>query len=167
MAVGGVAPTPQERLDGAGYVESYRCTQSCPDLTRFPRYGGMPKILFETRRGRCGEWANVSTRKRKEFFWPVSSLFGCSGAKLSKWFKVSCIKFPPLTVGSSSCWMCFFSALRSFVEHWDTTHDMCTIPRTTYGQKSGANIRNDGFIVILVKQLMINHSCIRLDGENP
>ncbi|KAG0051132.1 peptide-N4-(N-acetyl-beta- glucosaminyl)asparagine amidase [Gryganskiella cystojenkinii] len=59
ISIGGTAPSAQERLDGAGVVETYRCAQSCPDITRFPRYGGMSKILFETRRGRCGEWANV------------------------------------------------------------------------------------------------------------
>ncbi|KAG0336047.1 peptide-N4-(N-acetyl-beta- glucosaminyl)asparagine amidase, partial [Podila humilis] len=53
-----VAPTPQERVDGAGAVETYRCSQSCTDVTRFPRYGAVAKKLFETRRGRCGEWAN-------------------------------------------------------------------------------------------------------------
>ncbi|KAG0231545.1 peptide-N4-(N-acetyl-beta- glucosaminyl)asparagine amidase [Mortierella sp. GBA43] len=58
MAIGVVVPTEQERLDGAGTVEVYRCTQTCTAITRFPRYGGMSKILFTTRRGRCGEWAN-------------------------------------------------------------------------------------------------------------
>ncbi|KAK3806400.1 MAG: hypothetical protein J3Q66DRAFT_359018 [Benniella sp.] len=59
--IGHVAPTPQERLDGAGTVEAYRCPQGCAAITRFPRYGGMSKILFSTRRGRCGEWANCFT----------------------------------------------------------------------------------------------------------
>ncbi|KAF9128340.1 peptide-N4-(N-acetyl-beta- glucosaminyl)asparagine amidase [Mortierella sp. 14UC] len=58
-AIGGVAPSAQERQDGAGVVETYKCTvPGCSQVTRFPRYGGMPKILFETRQGRCGEWAN-------------------------------------------------------------------------------------------------------------
>ncbi|KAF9911969.1 peptide-N4-(N-acetyl-beta- glucosaminyl)asparagine amidase [Linnemannia zychae] len=57
--IGGVAPSAQERQDGAGVVETYKCTvPECPQVTRFPRYGGVPKILFETRQGRCGEWAN-------------------------------------------------------------------------------------------------------------
>ncbi|KAF9102093.1 hypothetical protein BGX27_011180 [Mortierella sp. AM989] len=60
-AIGHVAPTAQERQDGAGVVEIYKCTQSCEVTTRFPRYGGMSKILFTTRRGRCGEWANCFT----------------------------------------------------------------------------------------------------------
>ncbi|OAQ28419.1 cysteine proteinase [Linnemannia elongata AG-77] len=61
-SIGGVAPSAQERLQGAGMVETYKCTApDCHQITRFPRYGGMPKILFETRRGRCGEWANCFT----------------------------------------------------------------------------------------------------------
>ncbi|KAK3832750.1 MAG: hypothetical protein JOS17DRAFT_742707 [Linnemannia elongata] len=61
-SIGGVAPTTQERQQGAGMVETYKCTApDCHQITRFPRYGGMPKILFETRRGRCGEWANCFT----------------------------------------------------------------------------------------------------------
>ncbi|KAF9149497.1 peptide-N4-(N-acetyl-beta- glucosaminyl)asparagine amidase [Linnemannia schmuckeri] len=62
-SIGGVAPTAQERQQGAGVVETYKCTApDCHQITRFPRYGGMPKILFKTRRGRCGEWANVLHR---------------------------------------------------------------------------------------------------------
>ncbi|KAK3843234.1 MAG: hypothetical protein J3R72DRAFT_441118 [Linnemannia gamsii] len=61
-STGGVAPSVQERQDGAGVVETYKCTSpDCSQITRFPRYGGMPRILFETRRGRCGEWANCFT----------------------------------------------------------------------------------------------------------
>ncbi|KAF9190916.1 peptide-N4-(N-acetyl-beta- glucosaminyl)asparagine amidase [Haplosporangium sp. Z 767] len=61
VGIGGVAPTSQESQDGARVVETYRCTQTCSDITRFPRYGGMSKVLFKTRRGRCGEWANCFT----------------------------------------------------------------------------------------------------------
>ncbi|CAO3569723.1 unnamed protein product [Mortierella alpina] len=61
-ATGAVAPSAQERQDGAGLVETYKCTQDgCLEITRFPRYGGASKILFRTRRGRCGEWANIFT----------------------------------------------------------------------------------------------------------
>ncbi|KAF8940626.1 hypothetical protein BGZ47_007683 [Haplosporangium gracile] len=61
-SIGGVAPTAQERQQGAGVVETYKCTApDCHQITRFPRYGGMSKVLFETRRGRCGEWANCFT----------------------------------------------------------------------------------------------------------
>jgi hypothetical protein len=69
--VGSAAPTPVERtLGGAGTVEVYRCCSAatsssssaaaaCP-LTRFPRYNN-PAILLDTRRGRCGEFANCFT----------------------------------------------------------------------------------------------------------
>ncbi|XP_050295790.1 peptide-N(4)-(N-acetyl-beta-glucosaminyl)asparagine amidase [Anthonomus grandis grandis] len=40
-------------------VEMHKC-KSCGFLTPFPRYEDL-NILLETRRGRCGEWANVFT----------------------------------------------------------------------------------------------------------
>uniref|UniRef100_A0AAR5PYV4 Peptide-N(4)-(N-acetyl-beta-glucosaminyl)asparagine amidase n=2 Tax=Dendroctonus ponderosae TaxID=77166 RepID=A0AAR5PYV4_DENPD len=40
-------------------VEMHRCSQ-CHHLSPFPRYEDL-NILLETRRGRCGEWANVFT----------------------------------------------------------------------------------------------------------
>jgi len=57
--VGVVPPTPEEAMWGAGNVESYKC-QNCGKATRFPRYNHPAKLL-ETRRGRCGEWANCFT----------------------------------------------------------------------------------------------------------
>ncbi|KAJ7973469.1 Peptide-N(4)-(N-acetyl-beta-glucosaminyl)asparagine amidase [Quillaja saponaria] len=50
---------PSETLYGASRVEQYRCT-CCLKFTRFPRYND-PMKLLETRRGRCGEWANCFT----------------------------------------------------------------------------------------------------------
>ncbi|OMO96376.1 Transglutaminase-like protein [Corchorus olitorius] len=44
---------------GATRVELYRCN-ICSRVTRFPRYND-PLKLVETRKGRCGEWANCFT----------------------------------------------------------------------------------------------------------
>ncbi|KAL9273552.1 Peptide-N(4)-(N-acetyl-beta-glucosaminyl)asparagine amidase-like protein [Drosera capensis] len=46
-----------EKQYGGYRVELYR---SCSRITRFPRYND-PLKLLETRRGRCGEWANCFT----------------------------------------------------------------------------------------------------------
>lgn len=56
---GSVEPTPEELSHGGSRVESYFCP-SCFHVTRFPRYNDPAKLL-ETRRGRCGEWANCFT----------------------------------------------------------------------------------------------------------
>ncbi|XP_057960426.1 peptide-N(4)-(N-acetyl-beta-glucosaminyl)asparagine amidase isoform X2 [Malania oleifera] len=50
---------PSELDFGGSRVELYRCN-SCSRITRFPRYND-PLKLVETRRGRCGEWANCFT----------------------------------------------------------------------------------------------------------
>ncbi|XP_027161166.1 peptide-N(4)-(N-acetyl-beta-glucosaminyl)asparagine amidase [Coffea eugenioides] len=55
---GGVAD-PSETRYGASRVELYRCNL-CKGITRFPRYND-PLKLLETRKGRCGEWANCFT----------------------------------------------------------------------------------------------------------
>lgn len=57
--VGSVPPDASEILHGANRVELYEC-DSCKKHTRFPRYNSVGKLL-ETRRGRCGEWANCFT----------------------------------------------------------------------------------------------------------
>ncbi|KAI9029522.1 hypothetical protein DFJ74DRAFT_765319 [Hyaloraphidium curvatum] len=49
-------PTPEDLRHGARRVESYACPD-CRSVTRFPRYNDPVKLL-ESRRGRCGEWAN-------------------------------------------------------------------------------------------------------------
>ncbi|KAF0908188.1 hypothetical protein E2562_023816 [Oryza meyeriana var. granulata] len=57
--VGMGTPLPSEIKFGANRVEIYRC-KHCSSTTRFPRYND-PYKLLETRKGRCGEWANCFT----------------------------------------------------------------------------------------------------------
>ncbi|XP_076611478.1 peptide-N(4)-(N-acetyl-beta-glucosaminyl)asparagine amidase [Chaetodon auriga] len=54
-----LSPTTDDLRWGAQRVENHYC-QSCRLSTRFPRYNN-PEKLLETRRGRCGEWANCFT----------------------------------------------------------------------------------------------------------
>ncbi|XP_038579992.1 peptide-N(4)-(N-acetyl-beta-glucosaminyl)asparagine amidase isoform X1 [Micropterus salmoides] len=54
-----LSPTTDDLRWGAQRVENHYC-QSCSLPTRFPRYNS-PEKLLETRRGRCGEWANCFT----------------------------------------------------------------------------------------------------------
>ncbi|KAM3596690.1 uncharacterized protein V6R79_019091 [Siganus canaliculatus] len=56
---GSLDPTADDLRWGAQRVENHYC-QSCQFSTRFPRYNN-PEKLLETRRGRCGEWANCFT----------------------------------------------------------------------------------------------------------
>ncbi|XP_043823945.1 peptide-N(4)-(N-acetyl-beta-glucosaminyl)asparagine amidase [Dromiciops gliroides] len=56
---GDLPPDDDERRWGANRVEEHFCS-SCHVSNRFPRYND-PEKLLETRRGRCGEWANCFT----------------------------------------------------------------------------------------------------------
>ncbi|XP_074567332.1 peptide-N(4)-(N-acetyl-beta-glucosaminyl)asparagine amidase isoform X2 [Curcuma longa] len=59
MNIGMGSPEQSEKKFGGHRVEIYRC-KMCSSITRFPRYND-PLKLLETRRGRCGEWANCFT----------------------------------------------------------------------------------------------------------
>uniref|UniRef100_A0A8B9XDT1 Peptide-N(4)-(N-acetyl-beta-glucosaminyl)asparagine amidase n=1 Tax=Bos mutus grunniens TaxID=30521 RepID=A0A8B9XDT1_BOSMU len=52
-------PSEEELKWGANRVEDHYC-DACQLSSRFPRYNN-PEKLLETRRGRCGEWANCFT----------------------------------------------------------------------------------------------------------
>ncbi|GAM25805.1 hypothetical protein SAMD00019534_089800 [Acytostelium subglobosum LB1] len=56
--VGTSQPSNEEQLYKAGRTELYKCPSQ--HNTRFPRFNDPGKLL-ETRRGRCGEWANTFT----------------------------------------------------------------------------------------------------------
>ncbi|KAJ8273855.1 hypothetical protein GJAV_G00106250 [Gymnothorax javanicus] len=56
---GSLPPSADDQRWDANRVENHHCT-ACQTSTRFPRYNN-PEKLLETRRGRCGEWANCFT----------------------------------------------------------------------------------------------------------
>ncbi|XP_075068456.1 peptide-N(4)-(N-acetyl-beta-glucosaminyl)asparagine amidase [Mixophyes fleayi] len=54
-----IAPSAEDLRWGANRVENHYC-KNCQHINRFPRYND-PEKLLQTRRGRCGEWANCFT----------------------------------------------------------------------------------------------------------
>lgn len=56
---GTAQPNAEDREYHASQIEVYDC-RKCGSTTRFPRYNH-PIKLFDTRTGRCGEWANAFT----------------------------------------------------------------------------------------------------------
>ncbi|CAO3691835.1 unnamed protein product [Umbelopsis ramanniana] len=58
-AIGRGKPNVDDIRNGASVIEVYQCPQ-CHQKTQFPRYNNPAKLL-ETRKGKCGEWANCFT----------------------------------------------------------------------------------------------------------
>lgn len=58
-STGSLPPSQNDLLWGAGRVEAHTC-DTCSRVNRFPRYTVAEKLL-ESRRGRCGEWADCFT----------------------------------------------------------------------------------------------------------
>uniref|UniRef100_W5KU87 Peptide-N(4)-(N-acetyl-beta-glucosaminyl)asparagine amidase n=1 Tax=Astyanax mexicanus TaxID=7994 RepID=W5KU87_ASTMX len=59
QSAGSLQPSADDLRWDANRVENHYCN-TCHLTTRFPRYNN-PEKLLETRRGRCGEWANCFT----------------------------------------------------------------------------------------------------------
>ncbi|KAK6643481.1 hypothetical protein RUM43_004986 [Polyplax serrata] len=63
----------QEIIPGSDRVEKYRC-QKCNSVVLFPRFND-PHKLLETRKGRCGEWANCFCSMCRALGWDSRLVF--------------------------------------------------------------------------------------------
>lgn len=73
---GNVSPDPVELQMGAGTIETYACATCVPvERQRFARYHGKPEVLLDTRKGRCGEWANCFGLILRTFQYDVRHVF--------------------------------------------------------------------------------------------
>ena len=54
--IGYLAPNGDEKKHNSSRVELIHCS-TCERVSRFPRYNDAIKVLFESRRGRCGEYS--------------------------------------------------------------------------------------------------------------
>lgn len=57
--LGVIAPTPAEQEHYAGRTELYQCG-CCASFSRFARYNHVGTTLYDTNRGRCGEYSVVA-----------------------------------------------------------------------------------------------------------
>src|SRR5690606_39021624 len=66
---GAMQPTAEEKAMGAGRTEIFICTDpACGQIERFPRFSDV-WTLMNTRKGRCGEWANCFTMLCRAMGW--------------------------------------------------------------------------------------------------
>ncbi|KAJ0982984.1 hypothetical protein J5N97_011239 [Dioscorea zingiberensis] len=86
--IGMGSPLPSETEYGGFRVELYRC-DNCLNITRFPRYND-PLKLLETRRGRCGEWANCFTLYCRAFGYEsrLDGVYDVTKRYTRKWHEV-------------------------------------------------------------------------------